>query len=483
MRTLQSLAHKKWRTCRAWCSVAAVSDVRLQRKIGLGGSVFLLVGNIVGASIFILPGQLTEIAGPAVFLAYLLAAVPAVCYALIAAQIGSILPVSAADYVFTSIALHPSIGFIKIWATILGAMVGTPILAYGFANYMAYFLPNIDKVVIAVGIVLLVMVINLIGIRTSVRAQVAMVIFFISCLLVFGIGGVFYIEIENLKPLMPMGWGSVLAAAVPAYFSYTGFTMLLSYTEEIKNPARNVPLTILFTFIIVGVTYTLITIVVPGLIPWRELAMLAAPVSAASATFLPQWFSTAISVSALLAAGTSINVLFITVSRSCFGVSRSGVFPEILSHVSRRSGEPTAAVWLVAAITIVGVAFQGTIVQYASITVIGWMLYGIIYGAALVRMPKVLPEHYRNARFRLQPPVLYLVATGTIGFGLVFIFVAVRDNLLPAVIYLGLVASGGVYYALRKRYLDNAGVELADLLSREKEEAARATWRQQGEGL
>jgi len=40
-----------------------------------------------------------------------------------------------------------------------------------------------------------------------------------------------------------------------------------------------------------------------------------------------------------------------------------------------------------------------------------------------------------------------------------------------------------VYYALRKRYLDNAGVELADLLSREKEEAARATWRQQGEGL
>jgi APA family basic amino acid/polyamine antiporter len=455
-----------------------VSDVRLKRKIGLGGAVFLLVGNIIGASIFILPGQLTEIAGPAVFLAYLLAAIPAVCYALIAAQIGSVLPVSASDYIFTSIALHPSIGFIKVWAAMLGALVGVPILAYGFANYMAYFLPAFDRVVIAVGIILIVTLVNLIGIRTSVRTQVTMVLFFVSCLLIFGIGGLFYIDIQNLSPMMPMGWGSILAAAVPAYFSYTGFTMLLSFTEEIKDPARNVPLTILLTFVVVALTYTLITLVVPGLIPWRELTTLAAPVSAASATFLPGWFSTAITVSALLAAGTSINVFFITVSRSCFGVSRNRIFPEILSHVSQRSGEPTVALWFVAAVSIIGVAIQGTIVQYASITVVGWMLYGIIYGLALVRIPRALPEHYANAEFRLQKPVLYLVATVTIAIGVVFIFVAVRDNLLPGLIYLGLVASGAVYYVLRKRYLDRTGIDLSVLLSKEKEEAARATWLQ-----
>lgn len=454
----------------------------MQRKIGLGGAVFLLVGNIIGASIFILPGQLTEIAGPAVFLAYLLASVPAICYALIAAQIGCILPVSAADYVFTSIAIHPAVGFIKVWAAMLGAMVGGPILAYGFANYMAYFLPDVSRVITAVGIVILVTIINLIGIRTSVRAQVGMVVFFVTCLLVFGIGGIFHINLQNLDPMVPMGWGSVLAAAVPAYFSYTGFTMLLSFTEEIKDPARNIPLTVLFTFIIVASIYTLITLVVPGLVPWRELALMSAPVSAASATFLPQWFAVAITVSALLAAGTSINVLFITVSRSSFGVARTGILPEILSHVSPRSGEPAVALVFVAAITLVGVAIQGTIVQYASITVVGWMLYGIIYGIALVRMPKVLPEHYRNASFRLPLPILNLVAFGTIAIGIVFIFVAVRDNLVPALIYLALVASGGVYYVLRKRYLDGTGVDLDQLLGREKDEAARATWQHQEEG-
>ena len=247
-----------------------MSDVRLERKVGLSGAVFLLVGNIIGASIFILPGELTEIAGPAVFVAYLIAAVPAVCYALIAAQIGCIMPVSASDYVFSSIALHPSIGFIKVWAAMLGVMVGGPILAYGFANYMAYFLPDVSNVTIAVGIVAFVTVLNLLGIRTSVKAQVAMVMFFVTCLLILGIGGLFYMAIDNLTPMVPLGWGSVLSAAVPAYFSYTGFTMLLSFTEEIKDPARNVPLTILITFVVVACIYTLITLVVPGLIPWRE---------------------------------------------------------------------------------------------------------------------------------------------------------------------------------------------------------------------
>ncbi|MEE8077628.1 MAG: hypothetical protein V3T18_01430, partial [Pseudomonadales bacterium] len=70
-----------------------MSEIRLQRKIGLSGAVFLLVGNVVGASIFILPGQLAGIAGPAVFIAYLIAGIPAIMNCLIAAQVGSILPV------------------------------------------------------------------------------------------------------------------------------------------------------------------------------------------------------------------------------------------------------------------------------------------------------------------------------------------------------------------------------------------------------
>ena len=94
-----------------------MSGVRLQRKVGLAGAVFLMVGNVVGASIFILPGNLAGIAGPAVFIAYLIAIIPAFFNTLVAAQVGSILPVSASDYVFTSTVLHPLLGFCLLYTS------------------------------------------------------------------------------------------------------------------------------------------------------------------------------------------------------------------------------------------------------------------------------------------------------------------------------------------------------------------------------
>ena len=121
-----------------------MADARLERKVGLGGAVFLLVGLIIGASIFILPGQLAAAAGPGVVFAYLIAGGLAIVNCLIAAQVGTILPVSAGDYVFTSIVLHPLVGFLGVWAGMIGIAVGVPVLAFGFADYLRFFLPEWD---------------------------------------------------------------------------------------------------------------------------------------------------------------------------------------------------------------------------------------------------------------------------------------------------------------------------------------------------
>ena len=208
-----------------------MGDIRLTRKIGLAGAVFLMVGNIIGASIFILPGTLAGIAGPAVFVAYLIAIIPAIFTSLVAAQVGSILPVSASDYVFTSTVLSPLLGFLKVWAAMLGAMVGGPLLAYGFADYFSFFMPETDRVAIAVSAVIAITIVNLFGLRISVRSQIVMVSIFVTALMVLAIGGMFHIDIELMTPLAPLGWGAVLAAAVPAYYSYTGFTICLLYTS------------------------------------------------------------------------------------------------------------------------------------------------------------------------------------------------------------------------------------------------------------
>ncbi len=452
-----------------------MSNVRLQRKIGLSGAIFLLIGNVIGASIFILPGSLAGIAGPAVFIAYLIALIPAFFNTLVAAQVGGILPVSAADYVFTSTVLHPMLGFLKVWAAMIGALVGGPILAYGFADYFSYFAPEANRVFVASTAVIIMMVINLLGIRSSVKLQMVMVSIFISALLILAIGGLFYIDKELLTPIAPMGWGAVISVAVPAYYSYTGFTMLLSITEEIRDPARNIPLITFYTFLIVAFVYTSVTFVVPGLIPWQELGSIVAPLSAAAATFLPEWYSIAITIAALLAAITSINMTIITNSRSFFAVARNKIYPDLFSKVSARTGEPNITIIIVAVVILIGIAFQGNIRQYASVSVIGWMLYGIIWGIALVRLPKKLPDHYNNAHFKLGAPALWTTAIVNIIVGVIFIYIAVRDNTAPAMGYFFLLFLGAVYYFFRQRILARRGISLAALLKNETDEATRAT--------
>jgi len=447
-----------------------MTNNRLDRKIGLWGAVFLLIGNIVGASIFILPGQLAGLAGPGVVIAYLIAAVPAVINCLIAAQVGAIFPVSAAGYVFSSVVLHPFLGFLKEWVGILGVIVSVPLLSYGFADYMAYFLPDSNRLTVAVTMVLSLVLINLVGIHTSIRLQMVLVAIFVVSLLTFGIGGLFYVDWTLLTPVAPNGLESILNAAVPAFYSYSGFITITAIGEEIKNPGKNIPLTLAITFFFVATIYTLITLVLPGLIPWQELGKIVAPMTSASRIFLPEWFAVMITLSALLAAATSANVALITASRSFFALARHKIYPEILSRLNPRTNEPVVALLLVGLLTICGIALKGNIIQYASANVIGLMFYGIIWSIALIRLPKVLPTHYKNAEFKLNIPTIWIAATIKISISIVFLYIGIMNNLGPAGIYAVLIVIGATYYFLRERYLTKQGISLKAILRNEADQ-------------
>ena len=110
-------------------------DVEMKRTMGVTGTVMTLVGLVIGVSIFILPGQLAAIAGPAMLVSYLIAALIALFSCVVAAQVGSVLPISGASFVAISRLLSPFLGFIVVWVTLGGAAVAVALLASGFADY------------------------------------------------------------------------------------------------------------------------------------------------------------------------------------------------------------------------------------------------------------------------------------------------------------------------------------------------------------
>ncbi len=443
--------------------------LHLERNISLGGAIFTLIGYIIGGSIFILPGELAAQAGPGVFLSYLLASGIALFVCVIAAQIGNAFPVSGANYVAVSTVLSPFWGFLVAWMSLIAVTLAIPPLALGLADYLALFVPALveHRLAVALAAVLLMTGVNMFGVRAAVWMQTFMVLVFMAVLLVFGLGGLANLRSENLDPFLPMGWGAVLAAAVPAYYSYSGFFVLTSIAGEVKDPKRNIPLALAVGFVAILVTYQAVTLAVPGLLSFEELGDTQAAVATASEVFLPQGMANVVAFGALLAIGTSINGLILAKSRDLFALARDRVFPHALSTVSVRYGSPNAALIFVAVIAVGALLFQRSFSEYAFMSVLCIMVGQILAGVTVLTLPQRGAAYFARAAFQLRGAPRVFWSVGLILGSAFFIAVGIGTNARAGGLFVVICTVGGLLYLWRKRHLGKTGVRIEDLLAKD----------------
>lgn len=417
----------------------------LSRSVGLWSAAFIITGYVVGATIFILPGSLAPDTGPAVFVAYALAAIPAVIAGFVMAQIGSAVPVSGSIFILVRDALSPLAAFFYVWIMVsLGAVV-IPLVAFGFADYLGHFLPGLDSRIVAALLVLLFVALNAFGMNVVATVQNVMVVAFIGALLLFGIGGIAAGDPDNLRPLFPKGHWAVSIAAITAYFSYTGVFVIAEIAGEVKDPGRNIPRAILFAFVLIIIVYTVVPLALMMVVPWNEQAIASMQVVAASARFLPDGLVTVIAISALLAAATTVNGILMGLSRDLYQGARNGLFPSALAGVNEKSRAPGRAVAVVGALAIIGVAIGGAITSYAQLALIGLMIVQVLTGIALIRMPTAMPDAYAQSRFRLNRRTLSLLGSLYVAISIFFIFMLSSEKPRLLAITAGFLLVGAAY--------------------------------------
>lgn len=434
-------------------------DQSSQRTIGLGGAVFTLVGYVIGASIFVLPGQLAAETGPAAFISYLLAGALAAVACLVGASIGSTVHVSGAANVAAARALGPAYGFLGVWLTLVAVVVSIALVGYGLADYLGYFWPSADRRLVAFAAVVAFGALNLTTVRLAISVQVAMTVGFLVIMFGFGIGGVANAKPELIEPFMPNGFGPVASGAVLAFFSYAGITVITELGGEIRNPARTIPLTLLIGFLVVLSSYALVSFAVPALLPWQTLGQTSAPVARAAEAFLPPWIGAVIAVAALLAAATSINGMLLVHSRDVLAMARVRVFPAALA-VRNRAGVPANAVILVSVLSLVAVLLGGTIRQYAMMAVMSVMILQVITGVSLLRLPRVMPAEWAEAGFKLEGRAAAVVVALLVVTSAGFFAMGFLDNLAISGAYLAVIAAGLVYYRVRRTALARIGYDM-----------------------
>lgn len=124
------------------------------------GAVGIVVGFVIGASIFILVGPLAGNVGPGLPLAYLIACVPAIFACLYNIQLAGALPTTGANYVAGTRFISPFAGFVTTWMVLVGACFGVPLLAVGFASYLAQLVPGTPIIPTAVAVIVVLCVAN-----------------------------------------------------------------------------------------------------------------------------------------------------------------------------------------------------------------------------------------------------------------------------------------------------------------------------------
>lgn len=140
-------------------------ESKLKRELSLIDAVGIGLGAVIGAGIFVISGVAAEIAGPAMLISFLIAAIAASFNGLSSAQLATKFPKAGGTYEYGYELLHPLFGFSAGWMFLISKLAGGGVVALGFGSYVQLFIPSLDSRLSATIAVLIVLSANISGIK------------------------------------------------------------------------------------------------------------------------------------------------------------------------------------------------------------------------------------------------------------------------------------------------------------------------------
>jgi basic amino acid/polyamine antiporter, APA family len=436
----------------------------LKRKLGFWGVFCIASGAMISSGLFILPGQAFKISGPAVILAYALAATMVVPALLSKAELATAMPKSGGSYFFIERsmgALPGTLAGLAAWFSLAlksaFAMIGIGAFAqliFPQSNLSPYQWEWLVKGV-AIACCLAFMVLNILSVKVTGRLQIAMVVGLLAVLATFVITGIPHVnQHPNYDDFLASGFSNVFATAALVFVSFGGVTKIASVAEEIQNPGRNIPRAMLMSWGIVSLLYIATLFVLVGTVEGMQLRAGPygdmTPLSTSAGGFLGQFGVIALSVAGILAFITTGNSGILAASRNPMAMSNDNFLPSAFGKISRRFGTPYVSIIVTAVFMISMIAFLSisNLVKVASTMML--VLFLLVNVAVLIMRGSRLQNYRPRFRSPLFPwiqlagvglyaslisvltaklgPVPILTAGGFLLVGVVWYFVYVRPR-------------------------------------------------------
>ncbi|WP_063600822.1 APC family permease [Clostridium coskatii] len=338
----------------------------LKRKLNAIDIAALGLGAVIGTGIFVVTGQGAHMAGPAVVISYLIAAITSTLCALTYAELATMFPVSGSTYSYCYVAFGEIIAWIVGWNLILEYLVSAAIVASGWSSvfvgilklYNIYLPDSITKSLLSGGIidlpsVLLIIFITYVlykGVSESSKINNITVIIKIAVIVIFIALGVPHINVKNYHPFAPFGLKGIMTASSVIFFAYIGFDTVSTSAEESINPKRDVPIGLMICMTVIVILYLAISLVLTGIVPFMKIDVNnALPFSLAQIGI--NWGSVLVSVGAVVGMVSTLLVTLYGQIRIFMTMSRDGLIPSAFSKITSRNGIPGICTILTGIIT------------------------------------------------------------------------------------------------------------------------------------
>jgi APA family basic amino acid/polyamine antiporter len=442
----------------------------LERSLGLYSTMMISMGAMIGSGIFVLPALGFKKAGPAVVLAYVLAAVVVLPAALAKAEMATAMPESGGTYLYIDRALGPLAGTIAGIGAWFSLVFKSSFALVGLGAYLLLFAPISQGAItfVALGLGVLVIVLNISGTKLSGRVQAVIVSLVLVGLLGYTLNAGVVVDTSRFTPVTTNGVGGIVTAAAFVFVSYAGVTKIASIAEEVKNPGKNLPRAMIGSMSIMALIYIAVVGAVVGLSDPTTLTK-GGPNDTASLTpmadgaeLLFGGFGVAvISVVAVVALTSMANAGVLSSSRFPLAMGRDDLLPPQLKTIDSRFKTPRNSVLLTGALLLTLIAFV-PVVELAKLASAFKILVFSIINVALIAfregdVPSYEPEF-------TAPGYPYVQVFGVLaGLGLL-----TQMGTLPILGAAGITAGGLLVYVVYGRHRTERTGALGTILSRRR---------------
>lgn len=321
-----------------------------ERTLGLWRSTALVVGNMIGSGIFLLPAALAAYGGISI-LGWLFTSTGAILLALVFARLSRRVPKVGGLYVYTRLGFGDFAGFLIAWGYWISIWCGNAAIATAFVGYMGVFVPPLTEslllgAVTAAGAIWLLSWVNARGVRDAGIVQLATTVLKLIPLIAVGLLGLLYFKSGNFIPFNPSGEPFLVAISATATLTLWAFLGLESATipaEDVVEPERTIPRATILGTLVAAVVYILGTVAVMGVIAPALLTGSTAPFAEAASVMWGGWASYAVAAGAAISCFGALNGWILLSGQIPMAVARDGLFPAALARLSTR-GTPVSGI-------------------------------------------------------------------------------------------------------------------------------------------